>query len=123
MLAHVRKLLLLALLQPWERSPQASVASGASGGHRRRDRAPCNSNICGRGSTELLWSNNLRPDLAQHRSLSHSIETRRCSSAGSSHIRANCAMPAAATASQSTREREEGGPRHQVELLTSKPLT
>lgn len=77
MLAHVRELLLLALQQPRERSPQASEGSGASGGNGRGDRAPCNSNICGRDNTEPLWSDNLRPDLAPHRSLSHSVETRR----------------------------------------------
>lgn len=120
--AHVRKLLLLALLQPWKRSPQALEGSRASGGNRRGDRAPCSSNICGRDDPELRWSDTLRPDLAQHRSLSQSVETRRSSSADASHTRANCAMPAAATASQSTREREEGRPRHRVGSLTSKSL-
>ena len=81
MLVHVRKLLLMALPQLWEKTPEASEGSQASGGKRRGDMAPCNS-ICDRDNTESLCNDNLGSDFAQCRSLSHPVETRRPSSVG-----------------------------------------
>lgn len=65
MFIHVRKSLLKASLEIWEKIPEVSEGSQASVKNGRGDMALCNSNICDKDNTESPCNDNLcGPDLA-----------------------------------------------------------